>query len=1163
MEFTKVASFLNMESLTAEQQAALKLVEDLVAKLKGVGNAEIKLSGATSSKEAAKELANLKKEQTALTAANKAAEKSLLDLAKAQKLAASAAKDNAAASKLEAAAANEAAKAALNEAKAETENQKQKILSAKYTNELEKAKGSLQKATDAELRNQDKLNNAYEQLKAKYNIAANTAKRLAAEQLKVAAANGLSSEEYKQAAEFTNQAQQAAQRYYVELVKIEDAVGQSQRKVGQYTNATFALTQILREAPSFAYSFQTGLLGISNNIPILVDEIQKLNKVTNSGLESFKILAKSLFSINNIITLVVGALTIFGPKLIEAFTGSEKLNESQKRLLETEKQLNDVFKERVTNENTLVDQQVKNNDQRLAQLEKEGHTQKDLFSAKKKNLETELFFQGDLTRQAAARAEQEDDAKERGLRGIEAIQKAREQYDVMVSIALGSQFNKLKEIAELEKEGKSTKSQRKDLELIEKQLARAKSGFELYNKVLEDNVAVQNKYNNVLAEEKKFNIDERRRLILESTIQEADLEQRKNNLILASDRSTLADRLDALKKNYAAQKAVIEANRNNVLTDPTASDADRSIAVGKANKEILAAQLDLQAEVLRIKEEFRLRDLQAQKEAYTSQLSLQADVNKTLAKSTELELNQRLDAQEKYVEASKRIAEAEYIFRLQQAGLSDSEIAKFRENNAYKVKNKKVTDEELIALAKLYENEILQLTIDSNTTATEILEAELGKQRALREENVNKLRRLFDGFNVARSNQYAQETIDLNKALIKNEISYTDYLKKRAKLDKDYAKSVQRTNIEFLEDQLAAFNNLTEEETAARKRLADLRTQFTQASTDAERQAIAERIALAEKELAAVEDDIDKKLELERKLADEKKKLSDDTAAREIENREKVREAEKKFFDEALSTIEALGTARYTRESNEIQRQIDLLEDKKAKEIEVAEATATSSQDAADRVAVINSRSATQREQLERRQRQIEAERAKFAKAIEISRIIGQTAVGVINALSGPPPAPPNPFLAAIIGATGALQLARVISTPIPRYSEGLDEADRDHWAYVGDGGRREYVKYPDGSGWITPDKPTLTFIPKGASVAKSLDEAAVVGSSLAAGLQDPAARNDLAMFTGAITREMKLTRLAIMNKRENHWTVRNGRTELVTKDGYNETTYLNENLGF
>ena len=107
-------------------------------------------------------------------------------------------------------------------------------------------------------------------------------------------------------------------------------------------NATFALAQTLREAPAFAFSFQTGLLGISNNLPILSDRFKELRASTGSTGAALATLGKSLFSATNLLTIGISVLTLFGDKIFSSgkqasASASEldKFNESLANIQET------------------------------------------------------------------------------------------------------------------------------------------------------------------------------------------------------------------------------------------------------------------------------------------------------------------------------------------------------------------------------------------------------------------------------------------------------------------------------------------------------------------------------------------------------------------------------------------------------------------------------------------------------------------------------------------------------------------------------------------------------------------------------------------------------------------------------------------------------------
>lgn len=69
------------------------------------------------------------------------------------------------------------------------------------------------------------------------------------------------------------------QTVYEELVEAEQASGRFQRVVGNYASAFnglgFSVQQVARELPSLAISANTFFLAISNNLPMLADEIKK------------------------------------------------------------------------------------------------------------------------------------------------------------------------------------------------------------------------------------------------------------------------------------------------------------------------------------------------------------------------------------------------------------------------------------------------------------------------------------------------------------------------------------------------------------------------------------------------------------------------------------------------------------------------------------------------------------------------------------------------------------------------------------------------------------------------------------------------------------------------------------------------------------------------
>lgn len=227
------------------------------------------------------------------------------------------------------------------------------------------------------------------------------------------------------------------------------------------------------------------------------------------------------------------------------------------------------------------------------------------------------------------------------------------------------------------------------------------------------------------------------------------------------------------------------------------------------------------------------------------------------------------------------------------------------------------------------------------------------------------------------------------------------------------------------------------------------------------------------KELQKILDDFDKA---------QKKAIKDAS-----DNAKKLKDALREAFTTLSSELQGLFFDIFTnaieRQKNAVQDQIDLLEAQKQKDIEVANQTIANAQERADAISVIEARAAAKRQQLELKQRQLDQQKAKFEKARAIAEIVQSTSLAVANALTQVKTLGPGAIaLAAVIGAIGAVQIARALAQPIPRYKDGTDNHPGG-LAVVGDGGKSEGVILPDGSTYKTPATDTVVNLPKGSKV--------------------------------------------------------------------------------
>lgn len=128
------------------------------------------------------------------------------------------------------------------------------------------------------------------------------------------------------------------------------AIGKQKR---QYDGLSNSLTQITRELPAFTFSAQTGFLAISNNLPILADEIGRLRvqneALTASGQKAVPVwqqVTKSLFGWQTLLSVGVTLLTIYGAKVFslvgEFFKTTDAIDANRRALDSLNKAYNDT-----------------------------------------------------------------------------------------------------------------------------------------------------------------------------------------------------------------------------------------------------------------------------------------------------------------------------------------------------------------------------------------------------------------------------------------------------------------------------------------------------------------------------------------------------------------------------------------------------------------------------------------------------------------------------------------------------------------------------------------------------------------------------------------------------------------------------------------------------
>lgn len=140
---------------------------------------------------------------------------------------------------------------------------------------------------------------------------------------------------------------------YQRMTKLQEATGSYKLSVGHYQKTWdglgISVSQVVRELPAATVSLNTFFLGISNNIPMVVDEVNKLrakNKLLQAeGKATVSVtgsIVKALFSWNTALVILLTVFSMFGKQII---TWVGNLFKAKNAAISTTKALDNIAKE--------------------------------------------------------------------------------------------------------------------------------------------------------------------------------------------------------------------------------------------------------------------------------------------------------------------------------------------------------------------------------------------------------------------------------------------------------------------------------------------------------------------------------------------------------------------------------------------------------------------------------------------------------------------------------------------------------------------------------------------------------------------------------------------------------------------------------------------------
>ncbi|AUC15410.1 phage tail tape measure protein [Tenacibaculum sp. SZ-18] len=519
------------------------------------------------------------------------------------------------------------------------------------------------------------------------------------------------------------------------------------------------------------------------------------------------------------------------------------------------------------------------------------------------------------------------------------------------------------------------------------------------------------------------------------------------------DKKALAQAL-AEKKQELYQK-LIDAESKSIednvkwyenVTNLVLSLGDARKAAGKSVKDGIQNRNN---EISGIKEEIKAIDSLIKKKTESGEISIGGRKTKDQKsnKVTNPDDNKRRLEREAYELAKFRI---EKEIELQQEIVKNEEKTSLERFDSIKTRveaEKKLAElkkeyllsnEKLTANGKLLIEEQYQNDLDSirNREDESLVDLEVEKEK-------RKAERLKDEQEKALNDKLKSEHEAFSKrqGVYENEENLVELREKRiAEIKKDYAKKA-------LDFQIQAIETLLNNEQLSAEKRAKYERKLSKIKLEVAKISYEDFIEKSDGEVKKTADKVDKILNISSQLNSGISELSNSLFGTTISNIDAEIEKNDEKFSKQLEN-ESLS------EQNK-----KLIEDKREKE----------------------------KQKLEKKRRAEERKQAVFNKLSAAAQAGINIGLGITKALAQ------GGFIlgipqAAIVASLGAIQLASILSQPIPKYKHGRKGGPAE-FAEVGDGYVHEVVEKKNGEFYITPNTPTLTYLEEDDKVHSNMDD--------------------------------------------------------------------------
>lgn len=912
-----------------------------------------------------------------------------------------------------------------------------------------------------------------------------------------------------------------------QLVKIDSAVGNYRRNVGNYSSAWnglgMSIQQVAREMPNFAQSMQLGFLAISNNLPILADEIQRakenIAELKAEGKDApslFSQIAASVFSWQTVMTIGITLLVKYGAEIADwvmqvsdaekmlrkyesALTDSIKsesdgisklysakqvINDTTKSREEQNKALNIAIKEypeylqglslesdSLEEINTLLDLQIERRIENARQVAI-NNTIKDstnelILAQQNLNKEYSTWeqFTSFFTTMGLTMNDLTDDAKNlvkeyQNLNVLQGKDASLSNEQADKVLQLSNATKNLTESIKLQSDGLVVQR-----DILAKKIAQNEQEIRSSEGVVKIGGSVTD-YRKKEREQLELN-----NITLLARLNLIDDEIRKKKQLAGVDERLLKDGKDGLELLELRAKALN-------AKDQSKEEIAAKEAVYRKEAEIEKKQLAAQYLNAAKNEEFKKRELLIEAELQQKLEDLRNPKRRGAGAGRGTDTSS-FDAKKRLIQAEADLDRELYQQRIEQNKAivdNENEIASRRVFAAQTIEDEKLkqirrTKDETIRLLENEESAIAKIEARGAKTSEEKKRvSENNKQAILVEKQVALEKYLQEAQNV--ENETNKEITKIYEQETKKQIALIN-----GRLDA----TINSGNAE----KRAAQKLLDERFQSGEIALKDYKLQSFKLEQEYNNKTIDAQIDLLKKEAYNITLSAENKAKILNKIDDleeqhRKNQLSEDIKTAEEQKR--TQDAKYKYIqdlaNETANLVFSLMDAQSQKEIEELEKRSAALTEKYDLERSAIENASISDKEKTARKLVLDAEEKESQKQIDKEIRAIKRKQAILDKAQALATIATNTAIALSNPLNLASFGSISPFIIAL----GAAQAATVLATPIPEYAKGKKESDSyEGLAIAGEKGTEMRI---DKTGRLEIlDKPTLIYTKRGDTI--------------------------------------------------------------------------------